>query len=500
MAHGKPLDVLDSGCDEFGARERAKNRPTAGPAGHARRCAGRAKGDAAQSLPRAVMEHSHGGTRRPQERLITARGKLWAASPFARPAQRRACPSGPAIGRFPARSRAPNSSRTLSSMSRRLPWAIGRTKLCRVTPAASCARCNSRQTSRRPVRPRALDAPKAREMRQVVPTCPVPQQHLLLERARALQVHRSRHLGKLGHALPRAARDRPRSAPRPTLIADLYFTAALASCAGARLTARHGASSRGIRPESKPASCGCEYLSSQAGATWGTIKAISVQFAAAFAARSSQIELSRFEPAPIGGSWRWGWCALENSVMSKLLQFTEGAGRTVHGAPLRAGHRLARRGRRHRHNRGGGIRRDGDGDRGGRQAVRRRPEHNRRQRLRRLDNFRQRARVGIDLVQAPAVPSWRRAVLCHLDNHPGQAVVARMPRRLVRLVARRVAVVARLRAASPTSAAREQPSVPACPSALPLRALCTEQSRSEAEPGGRARPPKARVTQRFPVF
>ena len=147
------------------------------------------------------------------------------------------------------------------------------------------------------------------KMHQVVPTCPVVQPDLLPERARALQVHRLHHLGKLGEELPRAPRDRPRSAPRPALIADLYFAAALASCAGTRLTARHGASSRGIRPEPKPDPCGCEYMSSQTGATWGTIKAISVQFAAAFAARSSQIELFRFEPAPIRGSWRWGWCA-----------------------------------------------------------------------------------------------------------------------------------------------------------------------------------------------
>ena len=151
-------------------------------------------------------------------------------------------------------------------------------------------------------------------MHQVVPTCPVVQPDLLPERARALQVHRSRRLGKLGQALPRAPRDRPRSAPRPALIADLYFAAVLASCAGARLGARHGASSRGIRPESKPASCGCEYLSSQAGATWGTIKAISVQFAAAFAARSSQIELSRCAQTPIRGSWQWGWRALHTAV------------------------------------------------------------------------------------------------------------------------------------------------------------------------------------------
>eukprot|EP01045_Picozoa_sp_COSAG04_P022966 COSAG04_NODE_2667_length_3762_cov_170.003822_3_plen_224_part_00 len=216
-----------------------------------------------------------------------------------RPAQRRACPAGPAIGRFPARSRAPNSPPTLSSTSRRLPWAIGRTTLCRTTPATSCARCTSRQTSRRLVRPRALDAPKAREMRQVAQGCPAAQPHLLPERARALQVHRSRRVRTHAHGLPRAPRDRPRSAPRPTLIADLYFAAALALWAGARLAARHGASSRGIGLESKPASCGCEYLSSQAGATWGTIKAISVQFAAAFAARSSQIELSRCAQAPI---------------------------------------------------------------------------------------------------------------------------------------------------------------------------------------------------------
>ena len=181
---------------------------------------------------------------------------------FPGPAQRRACPAGPAIGRFPARSRAPNSSRPLSNTSRCLPWAIARTTLCRATCAASCARCNSRRTSRRPVRPRALDAPKAREMHQVVPTCPAAQPHLLPERARALQVHRSRRVRTHAHGLPRAPRDRPRSAPRPALIADLYFAAALASCAGARLTARHGASSRGIRLEYKPASCGCEYLSS----------------------------------------------------------------------------------------------------------------------------------------------------------------------------------------------------------------------------------------------
>ena len=193
-------------------------------------------------------------------------------------------------------------------MSRRLPWAIGRTTLCRTTRASSCTRCNSSRTSRRPVRPRALDAPKAREMRQVVPTCPVAQPHLLPERARTLQVHRSRHMRTHAHALHRAPRDRPRSAPRPALIADLYFAAALASCAGARLGARHGASSRGIRPESKPAPCGCEYVSSQPGATWGTIKAISVQFAAAFAARSSQIELSRCAQAPIRGAG-WGWRA-----------------------------------------------------------------------------------------------------------------------------------------------------------------------------------------------
>ena len=178
------------------------------------------------------------------------------------PAQRRACPAGPAIGRLPARSRAPNSSPRLSSTSTRLPWAVGRTTLCRTTTATSCARCNSSQTSRRPVRPRSHDAPMPWKMRQVALGCQVPQPHLLLERARALQVHRSRHLGKLGEELPRAPRDRPRSAPRPTLIADPCFATALASCAGARLTATHGASSRGIRPESKPASCGCEYLSS----------------------------------------------------------------------------------------------------------------------------------------------------------------------------------------------------------------------------------------------
>ncbi len=236
----------------------------AGPAGHARRCARRAKGDAAQNLPRGVMERSPGGPR-PQERLeslITPRGKSVAASPFARPAQRRACPAGPGVGRFPARSRAPNSPPRLSSTSRRLPWAIARTTLCRTTRATSCARCTSRRTSRRPVRPRTLDAPKAREMHQVVPTCPVPQPHLLPERARALQVHQPRRVGKLGHALHRARRDRLRSAPRPALIADLYFAAALASCAGARLTARHGASSRRVRLEYKPASCGCEYLPS----------------------------------------------------------------------------------------------------------------------------------------------------------------------------------------------------------------------------------------------
>ena len=39
MAHGKRLDVLDSVCGEFGARERAGNRLMAGPAGHTRRCA-----------------------------------------------------------------------------------------------------------------------------------------------------------------------------------------------------------------------------------------------------------------------------------------------------------------------------------------------------------------------------------------------------------------------------------------------------------------------------
>ena len=43
MVHGKRLDVLDSGRDEFGARERAGSRPMAGPAGHARRCAGRSR-------------------------------------------------------------------------------------------------------------------------------------------------------------------------------------------------------------------------------------------------------------------------------------------------------------------------------------------------------------------------------------------------------------------------------------------------------------------------
>ena len=143
-------------------------------------------------------------------------------------------------------------------------------------------------------------------MHQVVPTCPAAQPHLLPERARALQVHRLHHMRTHAHALPRAPRDRLRSAPRPALITDPYFAAVLASCAGARLGATHGASSRGIRPESKPAPSGCEYLSSQPGATWGTIKAISVQFAAAFAARSSQIELSRCAQAPIRGAG-WGW-------------------------------------------------------------------------------------------------------------------------------------------------------------------------------------------------
>ena len=37
MAHGKRVDLLDSAGDEFGARERAGNRPMAGLAGHARR-------------------------------------------------------------------------------------------------------------------------------------------------------------------------------------------------------------------------------------------------------------------------------------------------------------------------------------------------------------------------------------------------------------------------------------------------------------------------------
>ena len=203
------------------------------------------------------------GTRgRPPGSSVTPLGEAWGRAPFARPAQRRACPAGPAVGRFLARSRAPNSSRTLSSMSRRLPWAFGRTTLCRTARASCSTRCTSRQTSRRPVQPRALDAVKAREMHQVALGCQVVQPDLLTERARALQVHRLHHLGKLGQPLPRARRDRPRSAPRPALIADLYFAAALASCAGARLTARHGASSRGIRPETKPASCGCEYLSS----------------------------------------------------------------------------------------------------------------------------------------------------------------------------------------------------------------------------------------------
>ena len=299
IAHDKHLDVLDSGRDEFGAWERAGSRPMAGPAGHARRCAGPGNAPGCPRLPSGVTRPSRGTRGRPPGSSVTPLGEAWGRAPFARPAQRRACPSGPAIGRFPARSRAPNSSRTLSSMSRRLPWAIGRTTLCRATPASSCARCKAGRTSRRPVRPRALDAPKAREMHQVAQGCPVAQPHLLPERARALQDHRSRHGGTRWQPLPRAPRDRLRSAPRPALIADLYFATALASCAGARLTARHGASSRGIGLESKPASCGCEYLSSQPGATWGTIKAISVQFAAAFAARSSQIELSRCAQAPI---------------------------------------------------------------------------------------------------------------------------------------------------------------------------------------------------------
>ena len=153
------------------------------------------------------------------------------------------------------------------------------------------------------------------------------QPDLLAEGAHSLHDHRLHHGCTRLQPLPRAPRDRPRSAPRPALIADLYFAAALASCAGARLGARHGASSRGIRPESKPASCGCEYLSSQAGATWGTIKAISVQFAAAFAARSSQIELSRCAQTPIRGSWQWGWRAVRpirrltftSLVLSKLF-------------------------------------------------------------------------------------------------------------------------------------------------------------------------------------
>ena len=234
----------------------------AGPAGHTRRCAGPGNAPGCPNLSRAATRPSRGTRARPPGSSVTALGEAWGRASFARPTQRRACPAGPAIGRFPARSRAPNSSRPLSNTSRRLPWTIARTKLCRTTPASSCVRCSSGQTSRRPVRPRAHDAPKARKMRQVVPTCPVVQPDLLPERTRALQVHRLHHMRTHAHGLPRAARDRLRSAPRPALIADLYFAAALASCAGARLTAKHGASSRGIRPESKPAPCGCEYLSS----------------------------------------------------------------------------------------------------------------------------------------------------------------------------------------------------------------------------------------------
>ena len=137
-AYVKHLDVLDSVRDEFGARERAGNRPMAGPAGRARRCAGRAKGDAAYNLPRGAIRGSCGRRGPPGERLIAPRGKSVAACPFSRPAQRRPCPAGPGVGRLPARSHAPNSSRPLSNTSRCLPWAIARTTLCRTT-RASCS-------------------------------------------------------------------------------------------------------------------------------------------------------------------------------------------------------------------------------------------------------------------------------------------------------------------------------------------------------------------------
>ena len=70
----------------------------------------------------------------------------------------------------------------------------------------------------------------------------------------------SAHIGTPSLERPVIGYEAPHA--RPTLIADPCFAAALASCAGARLTAKHGASSRGIQPESKPAPCGCEYLSS----------------------------------------------------------------------------------------------------------------------------------------------------------------------------------------------------------------------------------------------
>ena len=100
MAHGKRLDVLDSGRDEFGARERAGNRPMAGPAGHARRCVGRAKGDAAYACLRGATDEPRGRTRAPGEGPVAPLQKLAEHVALPAPLERRVREAGPAGGWF----------------------------------------------------------------------------------------------------------------------------------------------------------------------------------------------------------------------------------------------------------------------------------------------------------------------------------------------------------------------------------------------------------------
>ena len=103
MVHGKRLDVLDSGRDEFGARERAGNRLMAGPVGHTRRCVGPGNAPCSPRFPNGATAPSRGTRARPLGSSITPQSQAVARPPSSGPRNVvRAPPDQPSAGSRPA--------------------------------------------------------------------------------------------------------------------------------------------------------------------------------------------------------------------------------------------------------------------------------------------------------------------------------------------------------------------------------------------------------------